>query len=300
MKKSNKVINGLWIGDKLSALELLTIRSFLSQGHDFHLWLYKPLAHPLPLGVLLKDANEIIPEDQIFSYTHTNTIGQGKGSFAGFSDIFRYKLLYEKGGWWSDMDITCLQPLAFPEPYFFRNHDFLQVVGNLMKCPAGSVLMKNCYERAIQEVRPNNLNWLKPVIILNEEIQKQGLGLFIKPDISNPDRWELVDYYRHFMPKKISHYYVLHWMNEEWRSKGIDKNTCIKGSLLEREMQRHNISVRSEGLAYRWFKLCVLNSRRWIYPLIPYRYRRVLKVLASYFMNTPRPSSTKAPPNQSM
>jgi mannosyltransferase OCH1-like enzyme len=36
----------------------------------------------------------------IFHYTDC-------GSYAGFADHFRYKLLLEKGGWWPDLDMPC-------------------------------------------------------------------------------------------------------------------------------------------------------------------------------------------------
>ena len=34
----NKVIKSLWIGDQLSRLEQLCIKSFLYHGHEFHLY----------------------------------------------------------------------------------------------------------------------------------------------------------------------------------------------------------------------------------------------------------------------
>ena len=51
MDESNRIVNGLWIGNRLSKLELLTICSFLANGHDFHLWTYSDIRTPLPAGV---------------------------------------------------------------------------------------------------------------------------------------------------------------------------------------------------------------------------------------------------------
>ena len=50
----NLVVHGMWIGERLSKLELLTIRSFLHHGHEFHLWLYDPLDTPLPSEVVIE------------------------------------------------------------------------------------------------------------------------------------------------------------------------------------------------------------------------------------------------------
>ena len=112
-----QAINGLWIGDELSPLELLCIKSYLDNGHSFHLWSYQSFQLPSWPGLTAKDANEILPEKFVFRYKNGNAFGHGKGSLAGFSDIFRYKLLWEKGGWWTDMDITCLKPLDLDSEY---------------------------------------------------------------------------------------------------------------------------------------------------------------------------------------
>jgi hypothetical protein len=103
------IVHGLWINGNMTSLELLTIHSFIDHGYEFHFWTYNQSIQDLPQSVLLKDANEIIPTKEVFQYSNENQFGHGKGSYAGFSDIFRYKLLYEYGGWWTDMDITCLK-----------------------------------------------------------------------------------------------------------------------------------------------------------------------------------------------
>lgn len=243
MAPENKIVNGLWIGNSLSALEFLTIKSFLDKGHIFYFWTYDKIEIPPWENLIIKDADTIIERSRIFSYTEGNQFGHGKGSLAGFSDLFRYKLLYERGGWWVDMDITCLKPLNIESPYFFRNHDVLPVVGNLMKCPPQSALMKYCYEQANQQLSAENRDWMKPIKILNEGVAKYELQQYIYPNLTNPDRWEDVDYYRLYKGK-TSHYIAFHWMNEEWRSRGIDKNRVNKGSFLAFLMKRHQIEVK--------------------------------------------------------
>ena len=66
MQQSNRTINGLWIGKQLSPIELLTLHSFVRHGHHFHLWVYEELDHQLPANVYLRDANQIIPQQQVF------------------------------------------------------------------------------------------------------------------------------------------------------------------------------------------------------------------------------------------
>ncbi len=57
-----------------------------------------------------------------------------------FSDLFRARLLYALGGIWIDMDVLCLRPFDFEQPYVFRSHR-LGAVMNVIKCPPKSRLM---------------------------------------------------------------------------------------------------------------------------------------------------------------
>jgi hypothetical protein len=54
LKASNQIVNALWIGDNLSDLELLTINSFINNGHEFHLWIYDNIKTILPEKIVLK------------------------------------------------------------------------------------------------------------------------------------------------------------------------------------------------------------------------------------------------------
>ena len=97
-------IQSMWIGDRLSTMEKLCMKSFLANGHEFHLYLYEPV-EGMPEGVVVKDANEILPKAVIEKFNY----------IAQFSDHFRYKLVHMRGGWWVDMDIVCLRPFDFKE-----------------------------------------------------------------------------------------------------------------------------------------------------------------------------------------
>jgi hypothetical protein len=237
----NRTVNGLWIGNQLSKIELLTISSFINNGHEFHLWIYEPIRTSLPEGVIIEDANEIIDTSKIFRYKYTNDYGHGKGSVSGFSDIFRYKLLFEKGGWWTDMDMTCLHHLNIGSPYFFRSHHDLFLVGNIMKAPKGSELMNLCYKEANETIDENNTDWHKPIEILNKYVHKLQLEQYVFCGYSNEDNWDEVKLYAKGKVPIPDKYMLLHWMNEEWRSRKIDKNDLRLSSALGKEMIRHNI-----------------------------------------------------------
>jgi hypothetical protein len=240
LTEDNKIVHGLWIGSQLSKIELLTIKSFINKGHEFHLWAYGPITS-LPEGVITEDANDIIDSTKIFRYKNTNTFGHGKGSVSGFSDIFRYKLLYEKGGWWTDMDMTCLQPLNIGSPYFFRSHHQLFLVGNIMKAPKGSELMALSYKEANETIDENNTDWHKPIEVLNKYVDELQLGQYVYSGYSNEDNWDEVKLYATGKVEIPGKYMVLHWMNEEWRSRKMNKDDLRIASALGREMIKHNI-----------------------------------------------------------
>lgn len=185
----SEVVHGLWIGTRLGPMQLLTIRSFQSHGFKFHLWTYDRTVFPLPPGVVLRDANEIIPEQKVFRYPQDGNIDVafGKGSCAGFSDIFRYKLLYDHGGWYTDMDVTCLKAPDFGTEYVFRDHWLLLAVGNIMRCPPRSDVMRLSYELALRAVGEDNDDWHKPVRIMCRYIKQLGLSQYVRKGICNLD-----------------------------------------------------------------------------------------------------------------
>jgi hypothetical protein len=246
-------VNALWIGKTLSKLELLTIRSFLSFGHRFRLWAYDAIETALPEGVILADANEIIGKEQVFFYRNWNSYGHGKGSYAGFSDLFRYKVLYTKGGWWADMDITCLRPLYTDKAYFFRPHHNMPVVGNLMKCPKGSELMRRCFEDASATINEHNTDWHAPIEILNRHIVELGLEGYIVSDFSNPDQWDVTSELIWGDAIPSPRWAVIHWQNEEWRSRRVNKKHFLHHSYIAKLMQQNGLmekpaSVWTEAL----------------------------------------------------
>lgn len=131
-KKS--IIQGLWIGKKLGIVQILCIKSFLQNNHEFHLYTYGSIEN-IPKGTIELDANEIIEEDKIFEYKKT-------GGVAGFSDWFRYKLLYLKGGIYVDMDIICLKPMEFEEDIVFGLQSIDFANNAVLKFPKNHSVMK--------------------------------------------------------------------------------------------------------------------------------------------------------------
>lgn len=89
-------VHMLWISEDLSRLARLSLTSFLRHGFRVTLWSYEPEAHAM-CGAGVRDAAELVPEGQ-----------NGDISHAYLSSLFRYRVLGEMGGIWSDMDVVAL------------------------------------------------------------------------------------------------------------------------------------------------------------------------------------------------
>jgi hypothetical protein len=236
-------VNGLWLGKGgLKQMEYLTLKSFTANGAEFHLWHYGDVQSEVPKGVVLRDGNELIPQDKIFRYPTKMLLGFGENSYVGFSEIFRYKVLWELGGWWSDMDVVCLKPLEeIEDEYWFRFHGVLSVVGNIMKCPPKSELMKFCYEKALKEVNENQNDWHHAIRILCYYIEFFGLSKYIHYDECNLDRLNQVI---PLIEEQAQSWMVpdtwkfIHWMNS------VVPKEYKPDSVMDRLYKKHQIYTR--------------------------------------------------------
>ena len=150
MENGNRVIQGLWVGGRLSALERLCVLSYCAHGHEFHLYHYDELQNvPQVGGLRLMDAEEILPRAAIFRHR--------KGSLNFFSDHFRWELLRKRGGWWADMDLICMRPFdAAAEVVFARDIDPQSLFNGMLKFPRGHFLtaaLADAYED-INRIQP--------------------------------------------------------------------------------------------------------------------------------------------------
>jgi hypothetical protein len=170
-------VHSLWIGDDLSAMEQLSMRSFLANGHEFRLYTYEPVTG-VPAGVVQNDAREVLPASAIFRYRDC-------GSYSGFADHFRYKLLLEHGGWWCDLDMVCLQPLPAPGEYVFASELTLtniQTAANgVMFAHRGAPALQYMWDIASRK-DPAKLSWCETgAPLLADAVAKYSLEQFVLP-----------------------------------------------------------------------------------------------------------------------
>lgn len=264
MNNQNQTIKGLWVGEKLSPIEILSIKSFIKQGHSFELFVYAPVKN-VPNGVVLEDAGQIIPPDRVEAcFSGSKRIPMGV-----FSDLFRYKLLNDLGGWYSDLDVVCLKSLDFDQDYVFIQEITKGLGVNatpaVMKTPISAPIMKFCYEQVDEMfINPDPIPWghTGPLMI------DKAIGVFNLDDFRVPTG--------HFCPigaDEIQKMFTraeineeacaIHLYNEMWRRLNLSKNGIYhKNTLYSQLMTQHQIKRNFLALAQELFLDLRTHGRR--------------------------------------
>jgi len=178
------VVQSLWVGNRLSRMEEKSIKSFLKLGYTYHLYTYEKVKN-VPKGTIIKNGNDVMPKNEIFSL---------KSSFLPFSDIWRYKLLYEKGGYWVDLDMIALKVFDFDKDYVFSSERTIQegayaskakyVVNiGVLKSPPKSEFYKELYEKSLDyNKKGKNNDKLKYMKCLENSLKNTIMAnMFLNP-----------------------------------------------------------------------------------------------------------------------
>lgn len=232
------IIQSLWIGPRLSAMERLCIESFLRNGHEFHLYTYDQV-DGIPAGAQVRDGREILPAERIFFYREHNSV-------SGFSNFFRYKLLLERGGWWVDTDMVCLAPFDFAGDYVFGSEwskGVPHVNCGAIRAPAGSEAMAFAWD-VCNAKDPAALRWGETgPRLMAEVVERFGLQARVRaPDVFCPIgymEWrELLDPRPPALPPQAV---GVHLWNEMWRREGVDKDASFDPGCLYEQLKRGTI-----------------------------------------------------------
>lgn len=233
-------------------MEQLSLASFVKNGHPVHLYSYEPVTN-VPDGVVLKDGREILGADRIFKYK------QG-GSYAGFSNVFRYKLLLDRGNFWCDLDVVCLRPFDFADEYVFSGATSRKLLGLggtqlfiqscVIKCPPGSDIMRYCYDTSSAK-KTDELVWGE----IGPDLLQEAVHRFNHlPHVWSRRAFTTLDWTQAWRfvsgspivaaqeRLKIRWYrsYGVHLYNSIWGKNGYDKNgTFPRASLVESLKRRY-------------------------------------------------------------
>jgi hypothetical protein len=240
-----------WFGDELGLYPRLAMKSFVDRGHSYVLYAYKKF--DVPNGIELRDAAEILPASRVFFYG--DRAGIGRGSVAGFANLFRYALLQRFGNWWVDTDVVCISDTV-PTTDLFTGWEDAQVLGNaILKFPAGHPLANALLEGA--EQAGTDLAWgTTGPLLVTRLAREMGLAdQMVAPAIAYPLRsFEALDMFipsrRDALVCQMSDAPLLHLWNEEKRRAGLLPQVAPPpGSFMAELFERHKIGF-GDALVY--------------------------------------------------
>jgi hypothetical protein len=237
---TGQVFQSFWFG-ALSPYERLCIQSFLDNGHRFQLYAYDDRL-AVPPGTELLDASQIYPRERLFTYPD----GPKKGSVSAFANLFRWKLLFERGGWWVDTDVICLRPDMPEADLFFAYEDDQRINCAVMRFPPRHVVIARCLTYS-ERLGPN-LGWWGQTgpRALTTNIIAVGLHTRVAPTqlvypIHYREAMAILDpKARNGIVARTNGAYFFHLWNEMLRQSGVDKHQPPPaGSWLADQVQRH-------------------------------------------------------------
>ncbi len=130
-------VASMWIGDDLTFLEQLCLKSFVDAGHPTKLYLYDAVGG-VPDGVEIADASAVMPVDEFI-------VNRNSGKAGPHSDRFRYLLLKGTDEIWVDTDAYCVRP--FPEAeYMFASHFRHLLANGVLRLPKDSPTLAGLLE----------------------------------------------------------------------------------------------------------------------------------------------------------
>jgi hypothetical protein len=125
----NYPIQSFWAGP-MSDLEIMVLKSWVGCGHQVILYTYENIIG-LPHGVLVADANDIIPGGpETYEGPAPRAVRADAFSLLPFSDRFRFTMLRMNGGLWLDMDMLLLKPIPtdlFAKEYFCASERTMRI-----------------------------------------------------------------------------------------------------------------------------------------------------------------------------
>ncbi len=193
----------------------------------------------MPDGVTLRDASEILPR----SFLSREGI---KGRHALLSDYFRFRLLLDRGGWWVDLDVVCLEPFAFPQEYVFASEVSPQgphPASCVIKSPPGAPYLRAAVEK-LEALDPHNIQWGEagPGLIA-AGIGAYSLQQWVQPpDVFcplDPPDWEsILD--PNFSGRFPERTRAVHFWHELWRRGRRDTNARFPRASLYERLKREN------------------------------------------------------------
>lgn len=219
----------LWIGNPLSKVEQTALASFIYYGHSFTLFVYD-MDMKVPNGVVKEDANQIIPESEIFKV---------QNSYGPFADMFRYTMIKKTGLIWTDTDSICLKASWNFGEYIFGFEEEQRLANGILKMPQDSDLIDFLIDNSVKYDK-SKIVWseIGPLLVTKGAKRFKVLRYAQPPEVFYPVhfwQWKkiwLKDYTNEVLDKCKNAHTLQIW-NQFLNREGIDKNKLPKGSAIE-------------------------------------------------------------------
>lgn len=165
----------------LSRITRACLKSAVRCGHQVHVYAYGEVTG-LPVGVVSKDAEDVIPKSEMFTFDGITQPGKF-GSLAPFADALRYRLLKSGLGIWVDWDVYFIKPIDVSKEtilswegkrqFNFRPKRYEGVVGNaVMRLATNSPVLSDLVDLTSPPYRMPP--WLPPE--LQDRVRKKLNG----------------------------------------------------------------------------------------------------------------------------
>ena len=291
--------NFFWIGN-LSNYEILTLKSYISNGFEVKLWTYE---NKIPniniikdLDLKIENAEKILEEDLIYKFSQ----GSQKASPASFANLFRLHLMIKEGGWWFDLDCVCLKNVEeFKELAenleFVLGAEYENYIGNSVMYFKNKSIAKKLIKEIDIEINKNNYNFywgqIGPDLITEYFLKNNLMHLVVeKKYFYNTEAkdfkyfLESKNSFKSFMIEKHNPSLTCHLWNEMFNKYSYNKNFMPpKNSFLDQLFISYYPECSSDkryGKSVMWRFLPLIN---YFYKLI-YKikiYRRNYEILKS-------------------
>jgi len=252
-----KTVRTFWHGPTFGLYERLSVSSYVAQGHTVEVYAYDPIE--LPAGATWCDAAEVLPRSELFTYQS----GPGRGSFAAFANRFRYRLIHERGGIWTDTDVFCLRPLNDLPASFIGRQDDRLIACSLFSLPQGSAFSSGLYHEATAAGR--NVSWGQTgpdMLTRHYQTHPDPAIAILPPDCFYAVPWNAA--MRFVLPEHANYCrdatrnsHCVHWWNEIFRRVAFPKDKLPPaGSFLTTLAMRlpgwDSVPTWDEGLVNAW------------------------------------------------
>lgn len=245
-----------WDGGPLSAIEQLSLTSFVSRGHEVELFSFgRP--EGVPEGVTVRDAGTVLARDE-----RTSMLLERR-AYSKVSDLLRYLLLIEPDKTWIDVDVILLTDDFPPSPTLFAKEDEFHVNGAVLRLEQNSPLHQRLLEETIglsaEELLSTPHGFPGPLLLTRvlDELNLKQLALPRQAfyPVYSRDLWRLYDpREREWCDQALSDAMSLHLWNEFLRRAGLKNKRPPRASWLYNAMRMHGITLPSEKVDLRWVR----------------------------------------------